>query len=386
MSRKQLFLLFISNVVPFTIGGSIMPLLPVYLARLGIDPAVSGIYLAVAFLALAGGSFLGGWLSDRFQRRRETIFMGALLGLPMIFMIGQVSHIAPLTILTVLVWFLGGMNVAMVNILAGLFAEPHERGRVFGIIGMGLSIGGVIGGTLSGAIVDRWGFGALFAFAASLELILMSVVWLLEDKRVEVTQESQQAGRLPFMTMTLWLLFVANILANAANISTGLSRPLGMDGMGFSATAISSTNAVAGFVTIPLSLILGWASDRLGRKPVLLMAYSSLMLGGVILVLASSLWQFWIATALMTVVATSLGVGTALVTDVTAPESLATAVSRYAATPFIGGAIGFGGSGLFIANFDIHTTFIAAVVVAGIAFFLLTLIGPRKRVKMKPVT
>jgi MFS family permease len=377
MRRKQLFALFLCSLIQFTMGGSIAPLLPVYLDRLGIDPAVSGFYFALGFLAIAAGAYSAGWISNRFQRR-ETIFAGALVGVPAMYLMGQVNHIIPLTILTLLTWFIGGLVVTTLSIIAGLFAEPHERGRIFGIIATAQSGGGIIGGFASGAIVDRWDFAALFIFIALLELMLMGAVFLVEDKQIAITTEQQQTARLSFMTLSLWLLFIAFVLANITGQGAGLGRALYMNALGFSATAISSTGAIAGLMTLPLSFTLGWASDRLGRKVVLIAAFTVVVLGGLVLATASTLWQFWLSTALLAVVGASMGVGTALVTDLVPSESLATAIARFSATPWIGAAIGFGGTGLLIANLDIQTTFMVTVAVALIGTLLVSLIGVRK--------
>jgi MFS family permease len=188
--------------------------------------------------------------------------------------------------------------------------------------------------------------------------------------------------RIPVMNSALWLLFGAGIMANVANLSTALSRPLAMDMLAYSATAVSSTSAIAGLLTLPLSSTLGWASDKLGRKPVLIIAYSVAVIGIMLLIAASELREFWLSTALLTFIPVSMGVGTALVTDLSAPQTLAKALSRYASTPFIGGAIGFAGSGLLIARFDIHVTMFMAVLIAIVAITLLIPIGQQRKAKI----
>lgn len=383
MSRKQLIALFLCIVIHFTAGGAFFPLLPVYLARLGVDPAASGLYFTLGFMSVTVGALSAGWISDRFQRRRETIFVGALLSLPLFYFMGQVHYIIPLTVLTVFTWFIGGLIAAIVNIIAGMYAEEHERGRVFGVITMGVGIGGVIGGFAGGAIVDRWDFTTLFTVVALSEIVLMAEVFLIEDKKVALTSERQQAARIPFMTLPLWSLFIANVLQAAAGIGVGLSRPLAMNAMGLSATSISSTNAIASLATLPLPFAMGWASDRLGRKPILIGGFALSIVGGLILLFASSLWQFWLSTILMTAAGTAGAVATALVTDLTPPEALGTALARFGATVWIGGGLGFTLGGLVIANMGITASFAVTVGVAVASTLLVSLIRTRKPIAAK---
>ena len=70
MSKKQLWSLFLCSLVPWTVGTGLLPLLPVYAAQLGAQPALTGYYLSFVYLALAVGTLSAGWLSDRFQRRK----------------------------------------------------------------------------------------------------------------------------------------------------------------------------------------------------------------------------------------------------------------------------------------------------------------------------
>ena len=81
MSKKQLALLFICSLVPWTIGNGILPLLPIYAIQLGANPAAAGYYLSFAFLSLAAGTSFAGWLSDKLQRRKLLIIILKLTGI-----------------------------------------------------------------------------------------------------------------------------------------------------------------------------------------------------------------------------------------------------------------------------------------------------------------
>jgi len=53
MSNRQIIALFVCSLVPFTVGNGLVPLLPIYAAQLGAEPASAGNYLAFSYLAIA---------------------------------------------------------------------------------------------------------------------------------------------------------------------------------------------------------------------------------------------------------------------------------------------------------------------------------------------
>ena len=93
-------------------------------------------------------------------------------------------------------------------------------------------------------------------------------------------------------------LFFASIIAFTAGGVFGLARSLGMARSSFDASAISSTVAAGGLITLPFPLLIGWLSDRIGRRPLLLLCYAAGAASLFILALSTQLWQFWAAAAL----------------------------------------------------------------------------------------
>ena len=70
MSKKQLSLLFVCSLVPWTMASGYMPILPIYLLRFGITQVEAGYFISICFGFLAVGTFFAGWLADRFQHRK----------------------------------------------------------------------------------------------------------------------------------------------------------------------------------------------------------------------------------------------------------------------------------------------------------------------------
>jgi MFS family permease len=375
MSKKQLVVLFLCNLAPFTVGSGLVPLLPVYATRLGADPALAGYYLSFIFLALAVSTGVAGWLSDRFQRRKLLLMIGGVIAVPSTWLIGQATGIPQLMLFTAVLWFVGGVMVTMVSILAGLFAEEHERGRVFGIITLALPLGALLGGLAAGRIVDMWGYPALFAAAALFQALVPLSALFLADKvtargRVAVTRPARRMSfNKPFL-----LLFFASILANIAYSEFSLARTLIMDNLRFDATAITSTAAIGGLLSLPLPAVVGWLSDRLGRKLPLALCFLAVAASLLVLAVAVNLWQFWLATALALILNGTLAVGSALATDLFPKESLSKPLSLFNATPWIGYVIGYGGAGSAIQTVGMTPGLLIGVLLTAIAIFLAVLI------------
>lgn len=383
MSRKQLAALFLCNLVPFFLGNALLPLLPVYVSHLGADATITGLYLGLSFAALAAGALMSGWLSDRFQRRKAMIIMNGVLSLICIFWMGHVTDIWQLLLLTMIVWFCGGIGTSMVNILTGLYAPAQERGRIFGIIALTLGAGQFLGGLVSGRIVDRWGYEALFDVVALTQIIVITSGLFLEDKRVVSSQVANK--QTPKVPLVVWLLMLASVLLYILNFSAGLGVSLSMNRLGFDATDISSTGVVAGLIALPLPLVSGKLSDRFDRRYLLAACCFSPIIGTLMLSSAGLLWHFWLAQVLFAGAAASASVGPALITDIASPEVLGSALARYNSGAWIGGVIGYFCAGVVIQNWGIQTTFSAGAILPILAILIILFwVMPQYKLKPQP--
>ncbi len=335
----------------FTVGSGFVPLLPIYAVRLGGDPTVAGYSLSIGFLALSVGSILGGWVANRFGRRKVMLIAAGTVMVPISYGMGQVDTIIALVGLTAALWFLVGLNVTLLGLLTGLFVEKSERGRVFGIIGLAPSSAGILGGIASGMIVDQWGYEALFTLGALVYILLPLSGLLLADKP-HVPRKLREGGTTAapsiLFSRVFLLLFFASVLAHIANSQIVLGRSLIMDTLQFDATAITGTGAVGALLSLPLPVFMGWLSDKLGRRPLIMICYFGSLVGLAVLASASSLWHFWAAMALQNMISAGFAVGSALITDLAPRDQLATPLSMYNASQFIGYVIGFAGSGTII--------------------------------------
>ena len=381
MSKKQLAALFICSLVPWSAGNGLVPLLPVYATQLGANSAVAGYYLAISYLAIASGAISAGWVSDRLKRRKLPLLIAGIVGIPAAWLMGQVHSILVLTILTAVLWFCGGMGLALIGILTSLSAGEHERGKVFGILALIGGLGGVIGGLGTGWLVESWGFTVMFTVLAAFLLLWPLSAVLLEDKELILHQvENIPKQKRPGLGKNFYLLFFANILSSITGFFIALIRSLEMNNQGFSSIEIASTGVVGSLISMPLPLFMGWLSDRTGRKIFLYAGYTIAFSALIMLAFSNALWHFWIVFVLQGIAMGNVGtIGNAVVTDLLPKEALGKGMSLFGATGWIGGVIGFAVAGFVLQNFGFTPTFIIGGVLSLGAIGLLTPITLRSR-------
>jgi MFS family permease len=147
-----------------------------------------------------------------------------------------------------------------------------------------------------------------------------------------------------------------------------LGAPLTMQALTFSASDISAATAIGGLVTVPVALLLGTLSDRMGRERFLTLSYVLAAFGAAVLIGATQIWQFWLAVTLMTVaLSTSGALASALATDALPPAALARGLPRIRAMNSIAGIISFAGAGYILETQGPVSLFIVAASFAGFA-------------------
>jgi MFS family permease len=374
MRTRQLSLLFVCSLVGAIFANGLMPLLPVYAARLGADAGVTGYYLAFCFLTLAVGAITAGWLSDKFQHRKLMLILVPIGIMPAVWMMGRTTQLWHLVTLTATVWLLGGMGLVLLSILASLSVDKEARGKVFGILSLTNGLGALIGGGITGLLVDHWGYATLFTVLTLIYIPRTVAAFFLEDKVVAPAPAMQTRTAKTSMRLgrDFYLLFWASLAAAVVSYMGMLIRSLAMDHQGFSAAAISSTVAVAGVITLPVTPKIGSLSDRLGRKPFLVLSNLAAAAGMLLMMASASLWQFWVAVSLLFVAGSiAASVGSALVTDLVSPSKLGRGMSLFNTTNYVGGIVGFGMTGYAVQTLGMSATLLVGAGLSLVAIALL---------------
>ncbi len=140
--------------------------------------------------------------------------------------------------------------------------------------------------------------------------------------------------------------------------------------------ALVSTYAVCQLIAGP---ILGQFSDRLGRRPILMVSQLGTLIGFLLLAFSTHVWMLFLARAIDGATAGNLTIAQAYISDVTKPEERAKSFA------IIGVAFGFGflvGPAIagFLANFGYQAPIFAASVLSFTSILCTFFLLPRREV------
>ncbi|MEX2453050.1 MAG: MFS transporter [Rhodospirillaceae bacterium] len=136
-------------------------------------------------------------------------------------------------------------------------------------------------------------------------------------------------------------------------------------------TLVAASYTLAQFLFGPF---WGWLSDRIGRKPVLLITIAGTFAGYVLLAFSGTLWMLFVARFFGGAMAANMSVAHALIADVTRPEERTRAIARLSGAAGLGFIAGPAIGGLLAGNDPTHAQFVmpyvAAAAFSAIAFVL----------------
>jgi MFS transporter, FSR family, fosmidomycin resistance protein len=165
-------------------GGITSFSVPALMKGFHLQFTTANLALTAYLTATALGVLGGGFIADMTRRHGEVAAIGFALNALIILMIALVGLVpALLMVLMALAGLLSGVIQPSRDMLVRAAAPEGAIGRAFGIVTIGLSVGGTIGPMLFGWIMDRgaphWIFGASAGF-----MLLTVVTALLGDRSI----------------------------------------------------------------------------------------------------------------------------------------------------------------------------------------------------------
>jgi MFS family permease len=381
LSRSAIILGLVSLLADIS-SEMIYPILPLFLTQtLHAPAAVVGLIEGVAVGASTAIGGISGWISDRLGRRKPVAFAGYLLTAvtrPMI----AAAQVWPVVLGARFAERFGkGIRTAPRDaLLAESTAEPY-RGRAFGFERAMDSAGAVVGPLIALALVGWAGFGARTIFLISGIPATLAALLILT-----VRERGDAAGGIPdSLKFSLAgatreykrLLLVTAVfgLGNSANSFLILrSEQLGLDRK-WTILAYALYNAVASLASMPA----GAASDRFGRRNVLLVGFGIYAASYAGLGAASAAWLVWPLFALYGLFpALTDGVGKALAVDTAGKAGRATAIGIYSMVMGVTQIVASYIAGVLWDRIDSRATFYFGAGLAALAVLLLFLLLPSR--------
>ena len=376
MKTKQILALGLHRLAVTIVARGLSPLLPVYAIYLGANSQLAGYYMSFAQIALITGNFLAGWIGDRLGHRKMLLIASTVASIPAIWLMGLVNGIWQLAILTAIVWFFYiGIGNNLNYTLAGLYSQPNERGKVFGILSVAPPLAGLLAGLTFGPIADRWGYSIMFKFICLFSCILALSELFLEHRPLSnsslqenIAEQSQKKWSKGFL-----LMLIATLMMGLVSFGGNLGLSLAMNQQGFLLRHISFVAAFSAIVSSFFSPLASWMSDKFGRKPILVLCYSSGAFGIFLLTGAVHLWQFYlVACGISFLSYVAVTISSVLVTDLVAPDFLGRGISLFRTVLRVGGILGFTLTGSLIEKMGISLIFVfeGLILIAAIALLI----------------
>jgi MFS family permease len=361
----------------------IYPILPVFLTQTLHAPAtIVGLIEGIAVGSASVVSGLSGWVSDRIRRRKPVAFAGYALTAVSRPMIAFATVWSVVLAARFADRFGKGIRTSPRDALLAETSPEHGRGRAFGFERAMDSAGAVLGPLIGLGLVGWAGLEArkIFLISAIPATLATLLILAVRERRSDIVAGSSNI-RLSLAGTTREyrrLLIVVAVfgLANSANAFLILrAGQLGLP-TGFTILAYTLYNAVASISSMPV----GAASDRFGRRNLLIIGYSIYALSYAGFALANAAWLVWPLFALYGLFpAFTDGVSKALAVDTAGKAGRATALGIYFTVVGVSEIAASSIGGVLWDKVDSRATFFFGAALAAVAGILLFALLPARR-------
>ncbi|TEU10424.1 MFS transporter [Candidatus Bathyarchaeota archaeon] len=274
--KRDLWLLFALNIAIGFSAQFITPLFPLYLEGLGASEMEIGLVLSLASILATAMMIPSGLMMNRIGKKRTLLVSVGLAALPplLISFLDDWRWVTPLYMI-----FSASFSFFIVSRMAMISesATPRNRATLFGVMNLAWPIGGLVAPTLSGFLVENFGWAPIFQVTTLIMAASLIPTLRLEEPAAPIEVEQVTAKRpsifdreyLPFMT----LIFLFHFLAGMMEGMIGTVLPLFLKNqIMISESLIGLFFTASSILILILQIPSGRLADRYGRKKVLVLS------------------------------------------------------------------------------------------------------------------
>jgi MFS family permease len=362
--------------------GILRPILPLYLAEVGLNPSTLGLVVSVSMIGMVIGESLSGLVADRFGLRLPLVIGTVVCGAVMVSFV--FSRAVPYLFVIGFLW--GLTRVMVVGPSRGYLADAApatKKATYLAISSAILSLSRGVGALPGGFIADKLGFDWVFYVAGGLA-IAGGIAVIKSPNRPPVVAQEKITADLPGWKSILPMysaqcLVAVFIFLNVSIMLTYLPL-LGTEIIGMSATSVGAIFTVNGLATMGFSLPMGILADRIGKRTAMVLGL--LACAGAMVGFACARDFGWLmalgivhAFGMATFMPSALG----LLSVYIPPGRQATAMGLYGGVCensglVVGSAIG----GFVWEGMGVPATFHAGAIACGLGIILCLLLGKIK--------
>jgi predicted MFS family arabinose efflux permease len=358
----------------------ISPILPQIGEELGIADTLLGTLVTAYSLMVGLFAIISGPISDRFGRRRILVMGTGIMTVALVFHYLVVDYYSFLAV-RLFAGMAGGILSGAAVSYIGDYFPYSRRGWALGWVMSGSAFGQIAGIPLGVALAENWGFRApFFLFALTMALTFI-IIWITLPQPPIRTREGRLTVRgaisdywamlrkkeIAAASVAFFLMFLG-VSMYVVYFPTWLERSVG-----FSSYQVAALFFVGGIANVLTGPQAGKLSDRIGRKPIVLLS----CLGLFVVMLATTvvindIWSAYPVFFLtMVLIAMRISPFSALLTALVPDENRGSLMSLTIALGQVGFGLGGALAGPFYSSFGYGSnTIIGAISVLGMGLIV----------------
>lgn len=257
----------------------ISPILPRIGEEFGVGSEMLGWLVSVYAAMLTLFALITGPVSDKFGRR-QILLIGSAFMAGALYMHGLAQSFTMLLLMRGLAGVGGGMLSGAAVAYVGDYFPYERRGWANGWIMSGIALGQILGVPIGGALAEWYNFRVPFLlFAVAMTFAFALIIFFVPQPDVKLNRDRLTIGRAltgyaelfrmpyPRRAALSYLLMFFSIGFYVVFLPTWLEDSIGLNG-----AQTASLFAVGGVANIITGPIAGKLSDRIGRKPLIVIS------------------------------------------------------------------------------------------------------------------